>query len=68
MHGTLAADRRAVLWNFRNLVGDKGTIEFRDGRQMLGHHRTIRWINFVITFALMAIQEVSASQSIHASL
>jgi len=57
MHGTLAANRRTVLWNFQNLVGDKGTIEFRGGRQMLGHHRTIRWINFVITFALMAIQE-----------
>lgn len=60
IQGGLGHESRRAIWNFQNTQdGHKGTIEFRGGRQMLGPHRTIRWINFAISFVLMALHEVS---------
>lgn len=51
-------DNRRVLWNFDNLTGHKGTIEFRGGPGLHDARMTIRWILFAISFILLAIEEV----------
>ncbi|KAK6442531.1 hypothetical protein LTR95_001233 [Oleoguttula sp. CCFEE 5521] len=42
--------QRYVLWNLRNLLGKKKTIEFRGGRGLRGPVRTKWWIAFVVGF------------------
>lgn len=56
---------RRTLWNFQNLVRKPAagykptyTIEFRGGRHMRGHLRTLAWLSFAVTFIALALQEV----------
>ena len=61
----MQGDSRRVLWNFQNLVRAKDngqptyTIEFRGGRHMRGHRRTLAWAAFAVAFIAMALDEVS---------
>jgi len=55
---------RRTLWNFQNLARGPTagypptyTVEFRGGRHMRGHLRTLAWLSFAVTFIAMALQE-----------
>lgn len=50
---------RNVIWNFKNTVGQSGTIEFRGGRHLRGRNRTFWWLTFTIAFISLALKEVS---------
>jgi hypothetical protein len=66
---------RRTLWNFQNLARGPTagypptyTVEFRGGRHMRGHLRTLAWLSFAVTFIAMALQEVRQhmkSQAVH---
>ena len=51
-------DGRYVLWNFRNLVGGTGTIEFRGIPEIHSGQETIHWILFAVGFLLLAQEKV----------
>jgi hypothetical protein len=56
----MQSDDRQVLWNFQNTrPRGIGTIEFRGGRHMRGHVRTLRCIAFAISVIYMSLQEVN---------
>ncbi|KAL6719420.1 hypothetical protein ACLMJK_003660 [Lecanora helva] len=48
---------RNVLWNFKNLEGSKGTIEFRGLPGIRSAEETIHWVLFAIGFLLLAEEE-----------
>ncbi|KAI9716674.1 MAG: hypothetical protein M1812_005212 [Candelaria pacifica] len=53
----MQAGSRYVLWNFKNVVGRSGTVEFRGGRHLRGPVRTKRWIAFTVSFVAKAIED-----------
>ena len=57
MQGTQEGNRK-VLWNFDNVCGAKGTIEFRGGPGLHSQGETVFWILFAVGFILLAIEEV----------
>ena len=57
MHGD-GYSSRYVLWNFNNICGSTGTIEFRGGPQMLSEGWVAAWVGFALAFIKLAIHEV----------
>jgi hypothetical protein len=47
-----------VLWNFQNVVGASGTIEFRGGRHLRGPNRSKWLITFTVAFISITLKQV----------
>ncbi|KAI9676457.1 MAG: hypothetical protein M1817_000614 [Caeruleum heppii] len=54
---------REVAWNFRNLLGGTGSVEFRRAPQVKTARDAVNWASFVITFVHRALEKVPFAAS-----
>ncbi|KAK7903720.1 hypothetical protein LTR67_001740 [Exophiala xenobiotica] len=65
MQGEVVDQQRYVLWNFQNITGNSGTIEFRGGRCLRGRHRTKWWIAFAVGFMFFCLENNASNMPNH---
>jgi hypothetical protein len=68
MQGEVVDQQRYVLWNFQNITGNSGTIEFRGGRCLRGKYRTKWWIAFAVGFMFFCLENVGVKPMTDACL
>ncbi|KAK5225631.1 hypothetical protein LTR72_003534 [Exophiala xenobiotica] len=65
LQGEVVDQQRYVLWNFQNITGNSGTIEFRGGRCLRGRHRTKWWIAFAVGFMFFCLENNASNMQNH---